>query len=269
MHAPHSPTDAPIVEVLVLLLAAGAVAVYFTGVIVAHRRGRGWPLWRALCWCAGIASATASVVGPLAAAAHDSFVAHMTAHLLAGMLAPLLLVVAAPVTLALRGLAPTPARRVSRLLRSIPARVVAHPITAAALSTGGLWAIYRSPILPAMQASPLVHVLVHGHLLLAGYLFTAAVIGVDPRPHPVPRPFVAAVLVLSMAAHGILAKHLYADPPAGFAVGDVREGAQLMYYAGAWLEAVVIVIFCAQWYRAEGAARRRRGARSSAIGMPT
>jgi hypothetical protein len=32
-----------------------------------------------------------------------------------------------------------------------------------------------------------------------------------------------------------------------------------MYYAGAWIEAVVIVVFCAEWYRAGG-----RGLRASA-----
>lgn len=127
-------------------------------------------------------------------------------------------------------------------------------MTAALVSVGGLWLIYLGPVAEAMRQVPLVHVAVHGHLLLAGYLFTAAVIGLDPRPHPPPRPLVAVVLVLAIAAHGILAKHLNAHPPAGFA--EVLAGAQLMYYAGAWVEAVVVVIFCAQWYRATDPRRK-------------
>jgi putative membrane protein len=267
MHTAHTTSGVPILDALLLSLAAATATAYLIGVVGSHRRGRPWPLRRAVWWCAGIAVAAASVVGPLARAAHESFVAHMTTHLLAGMIAPVLLVLAAPVTLALRSLAPTPARRLSRLLRSAPARVIAHPVAAALLSAGGLWLVYVTPILAAMQASPLVHVLVHGHLLLAGYLFTAAVIGLDPRPHPVARPVVAAVLVLALAAHGILAKHLYANPPVAFAAAEVREGAQLMYYTGAWVEAVVVVIFCAQWYRAAGV-QRRRIAGASARGMP-
>lgn len=247
MHSSHAANATAIVDVLLSALAAAAVGAYLVGVTISRRKGRDWPLHRTTLWCAGIAVATASVVGPLAAAAHESFFAHMTAHLAAGMIAPVLLVLAAPVTLALRALHPTPARRLSRVLASRPARLVAHPATAAVLSAGGLWLIYLTPAIDAMRASPLVHVAVHGHLLLAGYLFTAAVIGLDPRPHRSSRALVAAVLVLAIAAHGILAKHLYANPPAGY--DDVREGAQLMYYAGAWAEAVVIVIFCARWYR--------------------
>lgn len=267
MHTMHPASPFPVVELLVVGLAATTIAAYLAGMTISRRRGRTWPLRRALCWCAGIVLAAASVIGPLAAAAHEGFVAHMTAHLLAGMIAPLLLVLAAPVTLALRSLAPTPARRLSRLLRSAPARVLTHPVTAAVLSAGGLWLIYLTPILDAMQASPLVHVAVHGHLLLAGYLFTAAMISPDPRPHPVARPIAAAVLVLALAAHGVLAKYLYAHPPAAFAAADVRAGAQLMYYAGAWVEAVIIVVFCAQWYRAAGVQRRR--AATAAGGMPS
>jgi putative membrane protein len=185
----------------------------------------------------------------------------MGGHLLAGMLAPLLLVLSAPVTLALRTLDVVPARRLSRLLRSRPARVVAHPITAAALSAGGMWVLYTTPLFEAMQTNPLLHLLVHAHFLAAGYLFTAAMIGIDPRPHPPTRQLLAVVLVLALASHSILAKYLYAHPPAGVAALDAQQGAELMYYLGAWIEAAIIMIFCAEWYRAAG----RRLAAASAV----
>ncbi|WP_291037382.1 cytochrome c oxidase assembly protein [Herbiconiux sp.] len=246
-------------EITLVLIAALTVVVYTGAAVASRRRGRPWPLHRVVLWSCGVALGTASVAGPLAAAAHASFVAHMWGHLLAGMLAPVLLVLAAPVTLALRTLDVVPARRLSRLLRSRPARFVAHPVTAAVLSVGGLWVLYATPLLERMQGDPLLHLVVQAHVLVAGCLFTAAVIGLDPRPHAPSRVLVAVVLVLATAAHGILAKHLYASPPSSVALADAREGAQLMYYAGAWIEAVVIVVFCAEWYRAGG-----RGLRASA-----
>jgi putative membrane protein len=248
---------APTLDGVLLAIALLAVAVYAIGALASRRRGRAWPAHRVLLWSGGIAAATATVVGPLAEAAHGDFVAHMWAHLLGGMLAPLLLVLSAPVTLALRTLHATPARRISRLLRSAPARVVAHPVTAGVLSAGGLWAVYLTPVLDVMMAVPLAHVLLQAHLLVAGYLFTAAVIGLDPAPHAPRRVLVAVVLLLSMASHAVLSKYLYAHPPASLAAASVREGAQLMYYAGAWVEAVIVVIFCARWYVAAG---RRPGA---------
>jgi hypothetical protein len=92
----------------------------------------------------------------------------------------------------------------------------------------------------------------NAHLLFAGYLFTAAVIGLDPAPHRPSRVVTAVVLVLAMASHSILAKYLYANPPGAVPMAQAQDGAQLMYYAGAWIEAAIIVIFCAQWYRAAG-----------------
>ncbi|MRG60260.1 cytochrome c oxidase assembly protein [Agromyces sp. CFH 90414] len=252
-------------ELIVVAAAASAIAAYATGVVVSRRRGRPWPWPRPALWTAGVVLAAISAAGPLASAAEASFVAHMWAHLLGGMLAPLLLVLAAPVTLALRTLHVTPARRLSRLLRSGPARFVAHPVTALALSSGGLWLIYRTPVFEAMHADPLLRLVVHAHLLVAGCLFTAAIVGLDPRPHPSRRTLLAIVLVIAVASHGILAKHLAADPPAAVPADDAQAGAQLMYSLGGWVEAAVILVFCAQWYRAAG--RRRASAPADAASL--
>ncbi|MDL5351310.1 cytochrome c oxidase assembly protein [Microbacterium sp. zg-YB36] len=261
--AAHSHGGGFSLDLLVLAVAAVAIAMYVGGVLGSRRRGRDWPVSRTILWCAGVAAGAAAAAGPLAAAAHESFTAHMWAHLLGGMIAPLLLVLAAPVTLALRSLEVTPARRLSRLLRSAPARFVSHPVTAAVLSAGGLWLIYLTPVFDAMRTQPLVHVLVHAHLVAAGCLFLSAVIGLDPRPHAPSRVLTAVALIATIAAHGILAKYLYAHPPAGLDPVDVRAGAELMYYAGAWVEAATIVILCAQWYRSAAPARARVSIRAA------
>ncbi|MFG6501863.1 cytochrome c oxidase assembly protein [Microbacterium sp. P05] len=261
MTHPHSATAS--LDGVILALAGLAVALYLGGVLISRGR-RSWPVQRSVLWLAGTAAATASVVGPLADAAHEDFVAHMATHLLGGMIAPLLLVLAAPVTLALRTLAIVPARRVSRILRSRPARLISHPVTALLLSAGGLWLIYLTPVFAAMRTDPLMHLIVHAHLLAAGALFTAAVIGIDPHPHRAGRPLLAAAIVAGSASHSILAKYLFAHPPVGVSASAAAEGAQLMYYAGATIEGVVILIFCAQWYRAAG---RRLARTPSAVAV--
>lgn len=256
----HGGGGAPTLELILIGLAALAVLVYASGMLTSRRQGRAWSTDRLGLWTLGIAAATATVVGPLPEAAQGDFVRHMAAHLSAGMLAPLLLVLAAPVTLALRTLHVTPARRISRLLRSAPVRFIAHPVTAGILSAGGLWLIYLTPIFEMMQAIPVLHVLVQGHLLLSGYIFTAAIIGRDPAPHAPRWVLKAVVLVLAMASHAVLAKHLYAHPPTGVPIGQAHDGALLMYYGGAAIEVAIVVIFCAQWYRAAG---RRLAPRSA------
>ena len=181
----------------------------------------------------------------------------MVAHLLLGMLAPLLLVLGAPITLLLRALPVTAARRVSRVLAGKPARFVTEPSVAAVLSVGGLWALYLTRLYPAMHHDPVVHVVVHVHLFVAGYLFTIAMVSVDPLPHRRSDLHRAVVLILALAAHDILAKYLYAHPPIGVAAADAETGAMVMYYGGDAVDVAIMVLLCARWYRIAG--RRRRG----------
>ena len=232
-----------------LILAA---FLYSGGVVSSRRRGRDWPIPRTAAWLGGLGIAGAALLGPLAVAAHDSFSAHMLSHLLVGMVAPLALVAGAPVTLALRSLDPRQARLLARALRIAPVRVVFTPVVAGVINVGSLWLLYTTPLVDLMFSSPLLHVLVNVHFLLAGYLFTASLIGLDPNPHRASFPVRAAVLVAALAGHGILAKYLYAHPPDGVALTEAQSGSMLMFYGGDVADAVLIGILCLQWYRAAG-----------------
>jgi putative membrane protein len=203
---------------LVWALAAAAVAYP----LAAARTGS-WPLVRTAAWLAGLAAAAIGVSVP----------DHVTGHLLLGMLAPLLLVRSAPVTLALRALPVAEARRLSRVLRSRPARVLTAPAVAAVLDIGGLWLIFTTDL----HEHPLTQL----HVLGAGYLFTAAIVGVDPSPHRARLGTRAAVLVLASAAHGVLAKHLYESDP---------DAAMLMYYGGDVIEVALAVLLGREWLSA-------------------
>ena len=57
-------------------------------------------------------------------------------------------------------------------------------------------------------------------------------------------------LVAFLAAHGILAKHLYAHPPAGVVAGSAESAAMLMYYGGDLIDLVLLVMLGRQWYAA-------------------
>jgi putative membrane protein len=227
-------------------IGIGLVATVGYLLLVAND-GRRWPRHRSLAWAAACALGATALALPSTGA--GPFTEHMAGHVLLGMVVPLLLVVAAPITVLLRQL-PTPsARSLIRALASRPLRVLTEPAVAAGLNISGLVVLYTTGAYAHMQTQPLVHLLVHVHLILGGYLFTVALISVDPLPHrrgPLHR---AAVLILAIAAHDILAKYLYTHPPVGVAAADARSGAVLMYYAGDAVHLVVIIVFCAQWYR--------------------
>jgi putative membrane protein len=232
-----------------LFLVTAAIG-YLVAVIALEHRGGWWPTVRTGCWYAGLACAAATLLGPMPIAAHRSFLAHMTGHLLLGMAAPVLLVMAAPVTLALRTLPRAYARKLSRALRAVPVRIITHPLTAAVLNVGGLWLLYTTGLYEQMGRHAWLHPLINLHILAAGYLFTAAIVGVDPAPHRPGRWTRAIILIAFLAAHAILAKYLYAHPPAGVPVGQARSGAALLYYGGDLIDLAVIAVFCRQWYTA-------------------
>jgi putative membrane protein len=237
------------------------VALGYVACAVGNRRRRAWPLYRSALWIAGMLAALASVVGPIAHVSQESFPAHMVGHLLSGMLAPLLLVLAAPITLALRTLDVVPARRLSALLRTRVVRFFVHPLTATVLNVGSLWLLYTTELYPAMHGNPLLMLVVHAHVFVAGYLLTASMISVDPVGHPPGYLYRAIVLILGLAGHDILAKYLYAHPPIGVPVEQAETGSMIMYYGGDAIDLVVIVVLCSQWF---AATKERKGARLSA-----
>lgn len=233
---------------VVLISVVSAAMVYLLAVHRLRGRGIDWFPARSFAWIAGWVSVGTALVGPVADRAPNDFVVHMATHILLGMLGPLLLVLAAPVTLTLRVLPVSAARKIARFFASPPLAVLTNPFIAGLLNVGGLWILYRTSLYTTMQAEPALHVLVHAHVLAAGYLFTFAVIGgPDPAPHRASPPWRVTALILAIAAHNILAKVIYADPPPGAPVDQGHAGAELMYYAGAPVEVILLVLVCRPW----------------------
>ncbi len=251
-----------------LLLAGPAALAYLLASARLRRRGDAWPRVRDASFAAGSGAVAWAAAGGLPG---GPFTAHMAQHLAVGMVAPLLLVLARPLTLALRVLPPGATRR--GLLSVLHSRVVgvpAFPPVAALLDLGGLWLLYRTGLFAAASHRPWLHALLYAHVLAAGVLFTAAVCQLDPvrrRWHPVLR---GATLLAAGTAHAVLAKTLYAAPPPGtaFAPADLHAGARLMYYGGDAVEAALAVVVAASWYAATGRRARTAARRAEAEGLP-
>ncbi|SDU63153.1 cytochrome c oxidase assembly protein [Prauserella endophytica] len=184
----------------------------------------------------------------------------MAQHLVVAMIAPLLLVLARPLTLAQRALPPQSARRVLlALAHSRPVTWLVFPPLAALLDIGGLWLLYRTPLLAATHHQPLIHAAVQVHVVLAGLLFTFAICQLDPLRHRWNLAWRGLTLLAAGAGHAILAKTLYvARPPATtYSAVDLHTGAQLMYYGGDLVEIALAAVLAVQWYLATGRAHAR------------
>lgn len=61
------------------------------------------------------------------------------------------------------------------------------------------------------------------------------------------------MLVLSLAAHDILAKYLYAHPPLDVGTPPAAVGSMIMYYGGGdVVDVTILVLLGAGWYRVRG-----------------
>ncbi|MFD3567996.1 cytochrome c oxidase assembly protein [Streptomyces sp. NPDC058667] len=267
MTSPHGHSGPAAGGVAALLAGAAfvAVAAYPVAAARLRRRGDAWPWHRDASFVAGGAALVWAVLGPLPG---GPFTGHMARHLLTGMVGPLLLVLARPLTLLLRSLAPGRGRRgLLAVAHSRIASLLLFPPTAALLDLGGLWLLHRTSMLAATQHRPLLHAAVQAHVLAAGLLFTFAVCRLDPvRQGTSGFGVRGGTLLAAGAAHAVLAKSLYATAPPGvpIAAADLHTGSQLMYYGGDLVELALALVLAVQWYTAAGRAwardrRRRQG----------
>lgn len=246
----HIQIEGTAFETTVTILLITTFLLYLIAAIITSRKYKPWPIYRYFFWGLGLFCVALSLVGPLAAFAHTNFVGHMFGHLLLGMLAPLLLVLATPMTLLLRSLNVKNARRITRVLKSRPIQFISNPVTASILNIGGLYVLYTTDLYLLMHQSLFFYILIHLHVFLAGYLFTISIIYIDITPHRYSYLYRAIVLVLALAGHKVLSKHIYAAPPNGVPRIEAEIGSMWMYYGGDVVDLALIIILCYQWYKA-------------------
>ena len=199
-------------DALMIGVLITAVALYVKGVVILSRRGDKWPVGRTVAFALGVSVIDYATSGGLGVYAKFSFEYHMIAHMALGMIAPIGIVLGAPITLALRTLPQgrNPEERGVRgtliaLLHSKPAGIVTNPIVILALFDGSLFVLYMTPLFGNMMPSHLGHLVMNVHFLLAGILFFHVIIGIDPNPRKVPHLVRIVILFAAMSIHAFFA----------------------------------------------------------------
>ena len=257
------------------LILAG---LYLAAMLRLRRRGDSWPRGRTLSWllgCLVMLFATSSGVGRYMPA---MFSMHMAAHMLLSMLTPILLVLGAPVTLALRALPaagrddPSGMREwLLAALHSRLSRLLTHPVVATALFITGFYGLYLGGLFDAAAGSHAGHVLMNVHFLLSGYLFYWVVIGVDPTPRPIsPLAKVGVVFaslplhaffgVVLMSMRNVLGASFYRSLQLNWhtdLLGDQHLGGAIAWAAGEIPLVIVMIALLTQWSRSDQRAARR------------
>jgi cytochrome c oxidase assembly factor CtaG len=195
--------DALMIGILVLM-----VALYAKGVMILTKRGDKWPVGRTISFALGVSVIDFATSGGLGVYAQFSFSYHMLAHMLLAMVAPIGLVLGAPMTLALRTLPQgrTPNERGVRgsLLAALHSKLgvfYTNPVVALLIFDGSLFALYFTDLFASMMLSHIGHLFMTLHFLAAGFLFFFVVIGIDPNPRKIPYLVQIVVLFAAMSIH--------------------------------------------------------------------
>lgn len=215
--APAAPTFARILtaynpDALIIAILVTLVALYIKGVAILKKRGDSWPVGRTIAFALAIASIDLATSGGLGIYALFSFQYHMIAHMILGMVAPIGLVLGAPITLALRTLPQgrTPTERGVRgsllaILHSRYSVILTNPIVALALFDGSLFVLYFTDLFGNLMQNHAGHLFMNVHFLLAGFLFFHVIIGIDPNPRRIPHLVRIVMLFAAMSIHAFFA----------------------------------------------------------------
>jgi cytochrome c oxidase assembly factor CtaG len=168
------PAAAGPLQAITLPLAALAyAAAYGTRARTLARRGAPVPRWRIACFATGLVLVVAALTPPVDDVADELLVAHMAQHLALADLGALALV------LGLTGPLIAPVLRIRFFDR---ARVLTHPVVAAALWAFDLY-LWHTPFLyQAALRHDAVHALEHACFLFFGILLWMPLFGPLPKP---------------------------------------------------------------------------------------
>jgi putative membrane protein len=235
--------------------------LYAWGLREVRARRRRFPLRAVLCFFAGLATLAGALAGPMNARADVSFSWHMAQHLALTSLAAPLLLLGAPLRLALSSLPQRCGATLAHAFASRPMRVLMHPAVAWLQFAAVLYVSHFSQLYELALENEPVHALLHLVYLCSALLFWTPILAVAPFPHaPVHAVrLLALFLALPMSAflgfafyvtNRVLYPH-YAGLPG--AMYDQMNAGAVMWMAGG---APILVALL--WVVADWGARERR-----------
>ncbi len=279
-------------DALMIGLLVIAVALYIKGVMVLTKRGDKWPVGRTISFAIGISTIDFATSGGLGLYAHFSFSWHMIAHMTLGMIAPIAIVLSAPITLALRTL---PQGRNSEergirgtLLSALHSRyssIIVNPVGALVIFDGSLFLLYFTSLFGTLMNTHAGHLVMNIHFLLAGFLFFHVIIGVDPNPKRPPFLVRIVTLLAAMSIHAFFSVALMSSstlidsgyfaalqvPWAGDLLADQNKGGAIGWAMGEIPILIALVATFIMWTRDDAREARRIDRsveRMAAMGQP-
>ena len=250
---------------IALLFCAAAAAVYLRAV---HLYGKKFPGHeysgaRVAAFLSGTLLLAIAFSPPLDRAVEGSFAVHMAQHIVLWLIAPALILLGAPLLLAVAVPSPGIARKLTGFANSRAGHALFSPLTAWLAYVFVLWGAHFTPLYEVALENPAVHVAEHALFLVVSFLFWGTVVqsGYAPRPvaYPVRMFFLFFAIpqgaflgfALNASQHVLYRAYLRHFGDAGAALADQRNGADLMWIAGGLILFVAFMCTAAAWAASE------------------
>ncbi|MFB7830142.1 MULTISPECIES: cytochrome c oxidase assembly protein [unclassified Streptomyces] len=257
-------------DLFFLIGCLAALGLYGWGVARLRRRGDAWPVSRTVFFTVGVLTIALVMCTKLNDYGMVMFSVHMVQHMVISMLSPILLLLGAPVTLALRALpvagrgSTGPRELLLKLLHSRYMKVITHPGFTIPMFIASLYALYFTPLFDFLMGSKPGHIGMMVHFLMVGVVFFWPIMGVDPGPHRpgyvmrmlelfAGMPFHAFFGIALMMASEPMVK-AYENPPASLGIDALTDQNAAGGIAWAFSEipsVLVLIALVYQWYHSE------------------
>jgi cytochrome c oxidase assembly factor CtaG len=269
---------------LILGLLVFATTLYIRGVVALSRRGDKWPVGRTISFAIGISLLDYATSGGLGLYAHFSFQYHMIAHMVLSMIAPIAIILSAPITLALRTL-PIGRDKEERGIRGLlinflhskPTSIWTHPLVALAIFDGSLFALYFTPLFGNLMTGHFGHLIMDLHFIAAGLLFFHVIVGIDPNPRKVHHLVRVVILLAAMSIHAFFSIALMSAndlidggyyqlldrPWSTDLLSDQKVGAAIGWAMGEIPIVAALIATFIQWMRSDAREAKRADKRSA------
>ncbi|MEV8086939.1 cytochrome c oxidase assembly protein [Streptomyces nigra] len=260
-----------------LIACLVGLGLYAWGVVRLRRRGDAWPVTRTVSYVVGVLTVLLVMCTGLNDYGMVMFSVHMVQHMVISMLSPILILLGAPVTLALRALPPAargskgPRELLLALLHSRYMRIVTHPAFTIPIFVASLYALYFTPLFDTLMGSKTGHIAMMVHFLAVGVVFFWPIIGVDPGPHRPGHLMRMLELFAGMPFHAFFGIALmmgsvpmvetFKNPPASLGIDALSDQGAAGGIAWAFSEipsVLVLIALLFQWYRSEQRQARRK-----------
>jgi cytochrome c oxidase assembly factor CtaG len=253
------------------------LGLYGWGVLRLRRRGDSWPVGRTAAYVVGVLTVGLMMCTRLNDYGMVMFSVHMVQHMVISMLSPILILLGAPITLALRALPVAgrghkgPREVLLAVLHSRYLRIITHPAFTIPLFIASLYGLYFTPLFDYLMGSKAGHIAMMVHFLAVGLAFFWPIMGVDPGPN---RPgYLLRMLELfaGMPFHAFFGIALmmastpmvdtFKHPPASLGIDALTDQNAAGGIAWAFSEIPSVLVLLAllfQWYRSEQRQAKRK-----------